>query len=684
MPKERGPEISSTTDAEKRLEELYALIEEANYRYYTEDAPTISDADYDRMFRELEQLERDFPHLARPDTPTRRVGGAVHETFSPVRHREQMLSLANAFGMDEFAEFDARTRKQLGASADSLLYALEYKFDGLAVEIVYEDGRLAVASTRGDGTVGENITNNILTIGSIPKVLRRSARLEPVPKTLEVRGEVIIAKARFLALNEARAAAGEPTFANPRNAAAGSVRQLDAKVTASRPLDFFAYGLSAPERLACESQSMLVEILSELGFPVQNDRPLARSVEEVGKYYSRLMEERERLPYEIDGIVAKVDSFSQQERLGMRARTPRWAVAVKFPPVEAFTVLQDIVVQVGRTGALTPVAVLEPVQVGGVVVRRATLHNQEEIDRKDIRIGDTVVVRRQGDVIPAVVSVVTAKRTGNERHFRIPPECPVCGSVARHESEGDVQLRCSNPRCPAKLIERLRHFVSRRALDIDSLGEKLLQQLVDRGLVGRISDIYFLSKEKLLGLERMGEKSVQGILSAIEGSKQPTLARFIHALGIRHVGERTAALLADAAGSIDRLAEMSEEELQAVPEIGPKVAQAIAGYFADEDEALTLRRLREAGVRPTHQERPMGGAFNGEIVVLTGSLESMSRDDAKERVEAAGGRVSGSVGKQTTLVVAGEAAGSKLEKAAALGIPVIDETEFLARLGKKL
>ncbi len=668
--------------AARRVAELTELIRAANAAYYQSDAPVMSDAEYDRLFRELELLEGEHPELAAPDSPTVRVGGEpVLATFAPVKHREPMLSLANALDEEEFREFHARLLKALEDPATAPVYAAEYKYDGLAVELVYERGALKVASTRGDGVTGENITENIKTVKSIPQHLSGS-----VPARLEVRGEVVMRAKEFQALNEQRIAAGEAPFANPRNAAAGSARQLDASVTASRPLDFFAYSLHSPEPLRfgktqVDSLASMMGVLHELGFQICEELLVTDDIDRIFERYRSLAERRDSLPFEIDGLVVKADSLAIQAQLGMRARTPRWAVALKFAPREEYTKLLDISVQVGRTGVLTPVAELEPVRVGGVVVKRATLHNQEEIDRKDVRIGDTVVVRRQGDVIPAVVAVVTEKRDGTERKFTLPTECPECGSPVAKVKEGDTAVRCSNPSCPAQLLNRLRHFVARRAFDIDSLGEKLLEQLLDKELVRSPADLFSLTAENLLSLERMGEKSVGNILAAIEGSKKISLGRFLHALGIRHVGEQTAQALAAAAGSIERLRSMSQESLQEIPDVGGTVAASIYEFFRDPIEGAVLDRLLAAGVHPEKSEiQATGEAFRDQIVVLTGTLTELSRDEAAEKIRRQGGVVSGSVSAKTTLVVAGEKAGSKLKKAEELGIPVIDESEFMRRL----
>lgn len=679
------------------MRQLADAIRHANEQYYGADSPEISDAEYDKLFRELEQLEREYPELVLSDSPTKRVGFAQSAQterevergqggFAEVRHREPMLSLANALTPEELREFSRRIEKIISGkgseeSAGPVRFLTEYKFDGVAVELVYRDGELVVASTRGDGEIGEGITANVQTIRSVPRRLPRYAA--ELPQQLEVRGEVIISTADFIQLNEDRVAKGEWQFANPRNAAAGSLRQLDPSVTAKRPLGFFAYYLSSPDPLPVRCQSEMLELLRKLSFPVQPDILISSTVEEIVPHFHRLEKQRDTLPYEIDGVVVKVDSFELQKQLGVRSRTPRWAVALKFPPREGFTKLLDISVQVGRTGTLTPVAELEPVKIGGVVVKRATLHNQDEIDRKDIRIGDTVVVRRQGDVIPAVVAVVTAKRVGTERRFVLPDRCPECGSPAAKTTEGDAAVRCTNLSCPAQLVERLKHFVSRGGFDIDLLGEKLLEQLVERGIVKRPADLFQLTQGQLEQLPRMGERSASNVIKAIAGSKTIHLSKFIFALGIRHVGERTARALAVASGSLGRLIGFSREELQSIEDIGPKVAESIGEFFASPDERANIDALLESGVEIEHlQQQSGGGRFAGETVVLTGTLSAMSRDQAAERIIAEGGAVTGSVSKKTTLVVAGNEAGSKLNKAEALGIPVIDEQQFLVRLGQ--
>lgn len=694
-----------------RMRELEAFLEEANHRYYVLDSPTISDAEYDKAFKELEALERQFPNETSENSPTKRVGieqpqksaqtglfdSALGFTanlpkdapsLTPIVHRLPMLSLANALNEEEYLDFLERTRKLLmesGTGTDVLPWVVEYKFDGLAVELVYLNGEFYSAATRGDGSVGENISQNVLTIQNVPKRLSQNIlsnySVHPGQR-LEVRGEVYFRKAAFLKLNEERILKGEPAFANPRNAAAGSLRQLDPKITATRALDFVAYAISSEAKLPFQTHSEELSALATLGFPIQTDILQTKDEQKILTHYRDADSRRDELPFEIDGLVVKLDSLALQSQLGFRARTPRFAIALKFAPREEYTKLLDITVQVGRTGVLTPVAELEPVNVGGVVVRRATLHNQDEIDRKDIRIGDTVVVRRQGDVIPAVVAAISAKRTGQERRFTLPENCPACGERAIKESEKDAALRCPNSACPSKKINRLKHFVSRQAFDIDSLGEKLLEQLTQSGRVQTAADLFSLTQEELASLDRMGEKSALNVISAISGSKNISLARFIYALGIRHVGERTAKALAEAAQTLPQLRHMSKEELENISDVGPKVSESILQFLSDPDEQSLIDDLLAHGVivQPHPQINHSTGRFSGELVVLTGSLTSMSRDEAKEKIEALGGQTASSVSAKTTLVVAGEKAGSKLKKAAELGIRVIDENEFLTLL----
>jgi DNA ligase (NAD+) len=656
-----------------RIEDLRRLIHYHNYRYYVLDEPEISDAEYDRLFQELEDLERTYPEYVTPDSPTQRVGVKPLAEFGTYEHSIPMLSLQSVTAESEVRDFDDRVQRLLGD--EELEYVVELKIDGLAMELVYEQDIFTAGSTRGDGYTGENITQNLRTIKAIPLRLFTAESL-PV---LEVRGEVYLPLSKFKALNAELGKKGEKLFANPRNAAAGSVRQLDPRVTASRPLDFFAYGIGRLEGKKLETQWEVLAYLRQAGFKVN---PLIRrfaDIDGVIRYHNEVREQRDKLDYEIDGVVVKVNSLAQQERLGTISRSPRWALAYKFPAREEFTRVNDIIVQVGRTGALTPVAVLEPVQIAGVTVSRATLHNEDELRRKDVRIGDTVVVERAGDVIPEVVSVITSKRTGAEREFQMPAHCPVCGADVL--KEGPI-VRCIGVSCSAQLKERIKHFASLRALNIEGLGEKLIEQLVDRGMIADAADLFFLTKRDLMKLDRMGEKSAQNILEAIDRSKQTTFARLIHAVGIRHVGEHTAALLAEQFKDMEALRHTRYEELIRVPEIGPEVAKSILLFFEQKSTRELLEKLERAGVRYEVTEGEAAAAGAGELRILAGKnfvftgRISMPREEAKELVEQLGGTVATSVSKKTDYVVAGEEPGSKLAKAKELGVKVIDEQTF--------
>ncbi|MCX7628130.1 MAG: NAD-dependent DNA ligase LigA [Methylophilaceae bacterium] len=667
---------------QERAAWLRAQIEHHNYLYYVLDAPEISDAEFDRLFRELQDLEAQYPDLVTADSPTQRVGGHPAREFSSVTHRVPMLSLNNAFTEAEVAAFDRRVREALGL--DVVEYAVEPKFDGLAISLSYEKGLLVQAATRGDGYVGEDVTANVRTIRAIPMRLNGA---DP-PALLEIRGEVLMLKADFERLNRQQQAHGEKLFANPRNAAAGSLRQLDPRITAGRPLSFFAYGVGAHAGMPpCTAHSELMDYLERLHLPVARERRVVRGLEGLLAYYRSIGAQRDALPYDIDGVVYKVNDLGSQEELGFVSRAPRFAVAHKFPAQEALTVVEAIDVQVGRTGALTPVARLRPVLVGGVTVTNATLHNQDEITRKDIRVGDTVSVRRAGDVIPEVVRVLPERRPADARPYdllaAIGHVCPVCGSrVVRQEDE--AVARCTGGLyCAAQRKQAILHFASRRAMDIEGLGEKLVDQLVDGGIVRTLADIYCLDVPVLAGLDRMGEKSAQNLVRAIAQSRHTTLARFIYALGIRNVGEATAKDLARFFGSFDKLAEADMETLQRVPEVGPVVAASIVNFFAEPHNREVIAQLRAHGV--TWEEggpEGQGGALAGKTLVLTGTLPSMTREEARELIEAAGGKVAGSVSKKTDYVVAGSEAGSKLAKAQALGIPVIDERGLMQLLGK--
>ena len=667
--------------AKKRIEKLREELNFHNYRYYVLDDPVVSDAEYDRLMRELESLENQFPQLRTPNSPTQRVGAPPLDKFEEVRHVLPMLSLANAFEEAEVREFDDRLKRFLKNPGD-IEYCAELKIDGVAVELVYVEGHFTTSSTRGDGLVGENVTQNLKTIKSIPLslIVKKS---ESPPSRLEVRGEVYFPLKPFQELNLKREKSGDPIFANPRNAAAGSLRQLDSSITAHRPLDIFCHGIGQFTGAALASQWELLDSLKSWGLKVIPHRRLCGNVEEVFEYYRETDELREKLPYEIDGVVIKVNSFRLQETLGTIARSPRWALAYKFKPKQMTTRILDIKVNVGRTGALTPTAVLEPVRVGGVTVSSATLHNQDETDRKDIRIGDTVVVQRAGDVIPEVVKVIPEKRTGKEKKFRLPDRCPVCGSEV-DRPEGESVARCTGIACPAKLKETIFHFASRDALNIDGLGEKIIEQTVDRELIKDYADLYKLTAEDLLTLERMGPKLANNILTSIQNSKKTTLDRLIYALGILHVGEHIAKLLAAEFSTLEELSQASLERLTAVKGIGEEIASSITKFFQQKGNQRVIQKLKEYGVEyPSRQARPPRKdlKLEGKTFVFTGGLKTLSREEAESRVEALGGKASSSVSKKTAYVVAGEDPGSKYEKAKALGVKILSEDEFLELLG---
>ncbi|MEW5708935.1 MAG: NAD-dependent DNA ligase LigA [Pseudomonadota bacterium] len=668
--------MKAPAEAVAEAKRLREEIERANYNYYVLNRPTIPDAEYDRLFRRLQELEARYPELATPDSPTQRVGAAPMEEFPEVRHAAPMLSLNNAFDDEEVKAFDRRVREGLGV--ERVEYEVEPKFDGLAVSLTYREGVLVQGATRGDGYTGEDVTANLRTVRAIP--LRLKAKAPPV--LLEVRGEVLMFKADFEKLNAEQQARGERPFANPRNAAAGSLRQLDPRITAKRPLTFFAYGIGRGEGegIPRDRQSRLLDYLESLRIPVSPIREVVAGVEGLLGFYRKLLARRDDLPYETDGVVYKVDRLDYQERLGFVSRAPRFAVAHKFPAQEEMTQLLDIEVQVGRTGALTPVARLKPVQVGGVTVTSATLHNEDEIRRKDIRIGDWVIVRRAGDVIPEVVAVVPEKRPAHTRRFVMPSRCPVCGSaVVRLPDEAIA--RCSGGLvCPAQRKQALLHFASRRALDIEGLGEKLVDQLVETGLVRTPADLFHLTEEQLAALPRMGRKSAQNLLEALErSSRNATLARFIYALGIRHVGETTARDLAQHFGSLEALMKASEEEIMEVPDVGPVVAKSIHQFFAERHNREVIEGLRPFYGHCWRMETRRTGAreLAGKTFVLTGTLSSMTREEAKERIEALGGKVTGSVSRNTDYVVVGTDPGSKYDRARELGVPILDEDAFL-------
>ncbi|WP_151995199.1 NAD-dependent DNA ligase LigA [Buttiauxella massiliensis] len=668
---------------EQKITQLRTTLRHHEYLYHVLDTPEVPDAEYDRLMAELRSLEDVHPELITPDSPTQRVGAAPLSEFTQVRHEVPMLSLDNAFDEASYLAFNKRVQDRL-KSADAITFCCELKLDGLAVSLLYEDGVLVRAATRGDGTTGENITANVRTIRSIPLKLRG----ENIPRRLEVRGEVFLPQAGFEKINEEARRTGGKIFANPRNAAAGSLRQLDPRITAKRPLTFFCYGVGLLEggELPASHHARLQQF-KEWGLPVSDRIRLCNTPEEVLAFYHQVEADRPKLGFDIDGVVIKVDSLALQETLGFVARAPRWAVAFKFPAQEQMTFVRDVEFQVGRTGAITPVARLEPVQVAGVLVSNATLHNADEIERLGLRIGDRVVIRRAGDVIPQVVGVVESERPENTSEIVFPTHCPVCGSDVERV-EGEAVARCTGGLiCGAQRKEALKHFVSRRALDVDGMGDKIIDQLVEKEYVHTPADLFRLTAGKLTGLDRMGPKSAQNVVDALEKAKETTFARFLYALGIREVGEATAAGLATHFGTLDALIAASIEDLQKVPDVGIVVATHTFNFFAEESNREVIRQLtEEAGV---HWPAPViikaeeiDSPFAGKTVVLTGSLSIMSRDDAKARLVELGAKVAGSVSKKTDLVIAGEAAGSKLVKAQELGINVIDEAEMIRLLGE--
>lgn len=660
-----------------RVSELHTLLNQYNYEYYVLDDPSVPDAEYDRLMKELIEIEEKFPELKTIDSPSQRVGGGVLEGFEKVQHTTPMLSLGNAFNAEDLRDFDRRIRQIVG---NDFSYVCELKIDGLAVSLRYQDGVFIQGATRGDGSIGEDISANLKTIRSIPLRLK-----EPV--SLEVRGEAYMPKRSFEALNKVKAEKGEEAFANPRNAAAGSLRQLDPKIAASRNLDVFLYGIAGVERDDVQSHSEGLNWLDSLGFKTNKERKTCADIDGVIEFVESWVEKRPGLPYEIDGIVIKVDSLNQQERLGTTAKSPRWAIAYKFPAEEVVTTLKEIELSVGRTGVITPTAILEPVKVAGTTVSRASLHNEDLIREKDIRLGDQVVVKKAGDIIPEVVNVLVERRTGAEIEFKMPTHCPECESeLVRFEDE--VALRCINPKCPAQIREGLIHFVSRGAMNIEGLGEKVISQLFAEKLIVDVADIYKLQREQLIGLERMGEKSIQKLLKAIETSKDNSLEKLLFGLGIRHVGAKAAKTLAQAFETMDRLAIATIEELTAINEIGEKMADSVVTYFSKEEVSELLQELKAASVNMEYKgPKPVSiedshSYFAGKTIVLTGKLEQLNRNEAKEKIEALGGNVAGSVSKKTDLVIAGEDAGSKLTKAQELDIEIWDEERMIQELTK--
>lgn len=658
--------------AKERMEELHNLLERLNEEYYVQDNPSVSDAEYDRYMQELMTLETEFPEYQTDDSPSVRVGGKVLSSFQKVTHKTPMLSLGNAFNEADIRDFD---RKMQADAVEEVTYVCELKIDGLAVSLHYEDGKFQVGATRGDGEIGEDITNNLKTIRSIPLKLKESL-------SFEVRGEAYMPKQSFEALNEERTAKGEILFANPRNAAAGSLRQLDSKVAASRNLSYFVYGLTGAN-LSSHSDSL--DYLEKLGFQTNPYRRLCSNIEEVLAYIEEWQGKRDSLPYEIDGIVVKVNSFALQEELGSTAKSPRWAIAYKFPAEEVTTKLIDIELSVGRTGVVTPTAILEPVRVAGTVVKRASLHNEDLIRKQGIMLGDTIVLKKAGDIIPQVVSVLVEQRTGEEKEFHMPDTCTECGSHLVR-LEGEVALRCVNPSCPAQIREELIHFASRNAMNIEGLGERVIAQLFAEKLIATVVDLYELKLEQLLDLERFGEKSATNLIQAIEASKQNSLEKLLFGLGIRHIGAKAAKTLSQHFGTMDALGQTNFEELIAIDEIGSKMADSVIKFFEQEEVKNLLTSLKNHGVNMiyTGPQAVKDGesVFFGKTVVLTGKLTKLTRNEAKKEIEARGGKVTGSVSKSTDFVVAGEAAGSKLTKAEELGIAVWDEEQLVKELGK--
>ncbi len=674
-------ELSSDKEvASSRLSFLRDELRFHAHQYYVLDNPLISDGEYDLLFHELLKLEEQYPDLVTPDSISQRVGGAPSSEFQTVEHTLPMLSLENAFAEADLLEFEKRLHRFLNLT-EPISYMAEPKLDGLAVELVYKDGLLIVGSTRGDGRIGEDITNNLKTIHSIPLRLQSLSDL-PIPELLEVRGEVFFPIDAFAQLNNQRTRNGEPLFANPRNAAAGSLRQLDSRVTAQRALDFFAYGVSNPPQLNVTGQEDILNTLKKFGFKTTPNTRLCRTMHEVISHFDELTETRPTLPYDIDGMVVKVNSLALQERLGTKARSPRWAIAAKFPASQATTVLRDVEFGVGRSGTVTPVALLEPVNIGGVTVSRATLHNQDLIDQKDLRLGDTVLIQRAGDVIPEIVKAITEKRTGGESPINLPSQCPECGTQLIRQQKEDGSLAanhlCTNENCPARLIRKLIHFTSKAGLDISGMGKKVMEQLADEGLVKDIPDIYRLQTKDLVQLEGWGQLSAQNAVDAIQSSKQPTLGRLITALGIRHVGEETATLLdRHFQGTLRNLQNAGKDELLELEGIGEEIAASITHYFSSPENIVCLEQLLELGISLAQpQETTTNQPLAGRVFLFTGSLASLTRSEAKARIKERGGQVASSLNKKVTDLICGDKAGSKLQKAQDMGIHILDQEDF--------
>lgn len=664
----------------KRIKELREQIVHHNERYYQFDEPEISDSEYDDLMLELITLEREFSdYIDNTDSPTQRVGAAPLAKFNTIAHLTPMLSLSNAFSETDIREFDQRIKRFLGSS-ENVSFVIEPKLDGVAVNLIYEKGILTTGLTRGDGGVGEDVTQNIRTIRHIPLKLKEK-KDAPVPEEIEIRGEVYIEIDSFKKLNKRRLNEGDPPFANPRNAAAGSLRQLDSRITAKRPLAIFCYGIGALTGEPFQKHQDVLHTLLKWGFKVNPRIGQAETIGECIEYYQDMIRIRHELPYEIDGVVIKVDSLDIQNRLGAVSRSPRWAVACKFPASQETTVIEDIKVQVGRTGVLTPVALMTPVNVGGAMVSRATLHNQDEIDKKDIRIGDTVIIQRAGDVIPEVVKVIESKRSGSEKLFKIPGICPECGSTIIR-LEGEAAHRCIGFTCPARIRENIKHFASRGGMDVEGLGEKLISQLLDTKTIEDPADLYYLTQEKLTKLERMANKSAINLLNALEQSKNPPLEKFIFALGIRHVGEHVARILSREFNTLDNLRGTTEENLLTINGIGPEIAESITAFFKEISNRNIIEKLKKAGVNPKETISKESTLLSGKSFVFTGTLKSLTRSEAKKIVESLGCDVSSSITKKTDYLIAGDSPGSKYDKAKDLGIPILDEEEFLRFIEK--
>ena len=670
-----------TDQVKKEARKLQRQLTEHNHRYHVLDDPVISDIEYDQLLQRLIEIEKEFPEFSTPDSPTKRVGASPLSAFEQATHSVPMLSLDNAFKDEDVIDFHKRCIKNL--NQENLFYIAEPKLDGVAVELKYENGVLVQATTRGDGTTGELITQNVRTIRSVPLKLHE-AKFE-APSLLEVRGEVIITRSDFDRLNKIRLENEESIFANPRNAAAGSLRQLDSKITATRPLDIFVYGTGIAQGISFQTQSQMLEALKEFGFPVNSHIKSGLSIESVLTFYKELEALRDSLAYEIDGMVIKVDDISFQRQLGEKIKSPRWAVAYKFPAMQKTTTIKDIIVQVGRTGILTPVAILEPVNVGGVVVSRATLHNEDEIKRKDIRIGDTILVMRAGDVIPKVVKIIESQRKENEVSFKMPSHCPVCHSkIQKTKLDKSIINKCVNASCQAKLKERIKHFVSKKAFDIEGLGKKIVDQLVDEGMLKSFSDVFLLEKEKLTGLDRLGEKSATNLIHSIEKSKKISLRRFVYALGIDHTGEQAAKLISERFLTLKEIMETSEEILKEIKGIGPETASAVTQFFSNLENKGIIKNITYSDViitndQPSYTEF-QDNLFANKRIVLTGTLQTMTRSEAKKQLEKLGANITSSISAKTDFLIAGEKAGSKLAKARKFGIAILDETQLTALL----